>query len=124
MTNRVPPLSYRWVIYNGINRLLPWEFVHDEKRDAFDAIYYKEAVGIDKHKVFTFARRVDCDDLAAFVMKDNVVTDRVVYFHPGYSITAFGNDYLVNGYYDNFWEFFEKVMIPDSKDREDEGEMA
>jgi hypothetical protein len=124
MTSRVPPLSYRWVRFNGINRLLPWEFVDDASREYFDTVYYKEALGVYKHKVYTFARRVDCDDLAAFVMKDNVVTDRVVYFHPGYSNSLVGNDHLVNGYYDSFWEFFEKVVIPESKDREDEGELV
>lgn len=76
-----------------------------------------EKEDIHKGKVFVFASRQDNDDFAGLEVVDRKVTEKVIVFHPVFSIGADENQWnIVNSTYADVFEFFQKQVVPDMKE--------
>lgn len=106
------PLSYRWIRANGFAKLVPWHFYDGSEGRRIDGVFATECV--EAIKVRTFAYRQDCDDFAAFIVNDQVITEEVIYFHPSFGGSK--NPYMINGRFSDFPAFLSAVVLPDTMD--------
>ena len=105
-----PPLSYRWLRANGVTRLVPWHFIDETEGHKASLQFAREHPG--GGKLWTFARRQDCDDFAGFRIVDGQVTDEVIYYHP--SFQGGPNSYIISGTYPDLWTFLLEVVVSDT----------
>ncbi len=106
-----PPLSYRWLRANGVDRLVPWHFIYEpERRGAGEQFAREWPAG---GSLYTFAYRQDCDDFAGFVVRDGQATDEVIYYHPSFQQSGL-NPGIITGTYPDLWSFLQKVVIGDA----------
>jgi hypothetical protein len=104
------PLAYRWFRANGIRQMIPWHFHDAGEGERINRQFRIESM--DDREVLTFTHRQDRDDFAGFLCHGDVVTERVIYFHPAFSDQKHTG--LVLGEYDDFWSFLREVVIPDT----------
>ena len=110
--NRDWPLSYRWAQANEIKKMVPWHFYANREGCRIDGVFATECV--EAVQIRTFAFRQDCDDFAAFVVKDGNITEEVIYFHPSFG--GLKNPHMINGRFSNFFSFLSEVVFQDTQD--------
>ena len=75
------PLAYRWLRANGLQRLLPWNFVDSgEEVQRLRGEFVREVAEPNDTKVrdlLPFAQRKDRDEVAGFVVSEGQVTEEV-----------------------------------------------
>jgi hypothetical protein len=120
------PLPLRWIRAHGLQSLTPWHFVDDPSERAGLQKEFRLEVSAGSQPVtdiLPFARRQDCDDVAAFIVEAGTVTDDVVIVHltwrqgpeqPGYPSIHRCRD---------FWDWLETALA-DTREWASEDELA
>jgi hypothetical protein len=110
------PNALRWFVSQNLHSFTPWHFFTDPLEYAFAAKAF-EREDISNEKVFVFSGRQDCDDFAGLEIIEGKLIDRVIYFHPVFStIPSDRNWNIVNGVFEDVFEFVANQVIPDMKD--------
>jgi hypothetical protein len=116
----VPPKGYSWLIdrnlvgFEANSALQPWHYL--PSRHAFD-LSERWPTGLGSMRLFAFAKRQDCDDLACFEVHEHRV-ERVVVVH---GWTAEG--YQIDRTYSTFWDWL-KAVVDDLEEWVDVGDAA
>ena len=88
-TPRFFPPAYKHFVDNGLDSLEPWQLCDapgtidappDFERHRFASKQCKRETGA-QFDLYLFARRTDMDDFAFFVVRDNVIEDKVFTIH-------------------------------------------
>ena len=108
------PLPLRWLIAHGVTSLTPWHFLSDCDRIASLRAEY-QAETADGRDCMPFAVRQDCDDVAAFVISGDNVTDAVIDVHLTYSRSPERDGFPSEQKYKTFWNWL-KSAVDDSAD--------
>ena len=101
------PRGYRWLIerklvgFEANSAMQPWHYLPIEH--TFDLID-RWPSGPGKTRLFAFAKRQDCDDLACFEVHENQAT-RVVIVH-GWTAES----YQIDHSYDTIWDWLKSVV--------------
>ena len=110
------PNSLKWFLVQKSTSFTPWH-LENEPRGLKNPFKSEDLEG---REVYVFAYRQDCDDLAGFLLVDGIITEKVIHFHPSYtsnSDTQKASGWsIVNGEYEDIFEFFAKVVMPDMKE--------
>lgn len=102
------PAGYRWLIERGLagfepnSALQPWYLLpHDQVFSVSD----RWPRAAEASRLYAFARRQDCDDLACFVIGEDAPQPRVFVVHgwtpDGYEVVA---------KFDSIWEWLRSVV--------------
>lgn len=103
------PLPLRWLLAHGITSLTPWHFLADcDRIAALRAEYQAETA--DERDCLPFATRQDCDDIAAFVISDGVVTKNVIKVHLTYARGPEREGFPSAERYDSFWAWLKSAV--------------
>jgi hypothetical protein len=102
------PLSYSWLVNRGLvgftpnTALQPWYFLPHGEAFSVTDVWKSDT---DKSKLFAFARRQDCDDLACFSFEGDDAPNEVVVVH-GWTPEG----YAILGRYDSIWTWLKSVV--------------
>lgn len=120
------PVSLRWLLAHNITSITPWHFISDDAVVKSLRKQYRLEVSGGSQPIadcLPFARRQDCDDVAAFIVSpEGKCTDEVIDVHLTYSKgpEAPGFPNLVR--HETFWEWL-KSAIDDSAEWATEDEL-
>jgi len=107
------PLPLRWILAHRVTSLTPWHFLDDPERiDGLRAQYRRE-VSTGSQPItdcLPFARRQDCDDVAAFVVVDGVVTAEVIDVHLTWAPGPERPGYPSLDRYPDFWAWLKSAI--------------
>lgn len=102
------PAGYRWLIDRGLagfepnSALQPWYILPHEQ--VFSVSERWPRTG-EASRLYAFARRQDCDDLACFAVNEDILQPTIVIVHgwtpEGYEVVA---------RYDSIWEWLVSVV--------------
>ena len=110
------PNALRWFLVQNLHSFTPWHIFSEPTEFEFAAKAF-EREDTNKGKVFVFASRQDNDDFAGLEIINNVLTDKVLVFHPVFSTGTTDRKWnIVNAVYEDVFEFFSKQVVPDMKD--------
>jgi hypothetical protein len=102
------PVGYRWLIDRGLvgfepnSALQPWYLLSDDQMFFVSDRWPRSE---ESSRLYAFARRQDCDDLACFVMKDDISQPGIAVIH-GWT----PDGYEVAARYESIWEWLQGVM--------------
>lgn len=105
------PKSIMWFSKLNLNHFTPWSFNIANGRYSFadDAFQREMKSG---RSVATFGNRQDMDTFAGFEIVDNVITERVIVFHPSFSKN--NNDWtIIESEHISFFDFLKNIVLPD-----------
>lgn len=107
ISNVTLPAGYRWLAdrslvgYEPFTQLQPWLYLPDDERfwasDRWPHVTDK--------RLFAFAKRQDCDDLACFVIDEDGTTYALALIH---GWTTSGYDYVKE--FADFWDWLKYVV--------------
>lgn len=106
------PLAFRWFVVHGSIWFKPWYFDYDVSPGRNVRRAFRIESG-GKRDLIPFAFRQDNDDMAGFEVVEGKVTDRVIAFHPSWTERA--NPYLIDGEFEDLWEFMRQTVVEDMK---------
>ena len=112
------PNALRWFLVQDLTKFTPWHFIREPAELAGPANAFRRE-DVSNGELFVFAYRQDCDDFAGLELVDGRFTDRVVHFHPVFSEISSPSPRtwnIVNGHYENVFDFVAQRVIPDMKD--------
>lgn len=101
------PAGYHWLIdraligYEPFTQLQPWHYLPMEH--CFWAS--DRWPGITEKRLFTYAKRQDCDDLACFVVSEDGTVQGVVLIH-GWT----GSGFELHQEFPDFWAWLKYVV--------------
>lgn len=107
------PLPLRWILAHGVKSLTPWHFLDDPERiDGLRNQYRREVSGGSQPILdcLPFARRQDCDDVAAFVIVDGAVTAEVIGVYLTWANGPERSGYPSLERYPSFWNWFKSAV--------------
>ena len=111
--NLTLPLSFRWFVAQGLVHFQPWFIFDDLTKGAIARKAFK-AENVQGRDVVPITHRQDCDDFAGFEIRDNVILENIIYFHPAFNYKL--NTGIVTSEHDTFWLFIREVIVPDMED--------
>lgn len=110
------PNSLRWFLVQNLCSFTPWHFIQKENEFDFAATAFKRE-DISGGEVFVFASRQDNDDFAGLEILDGKITEKVISFHPVFSMGESKKQWhIVNETYIDVFEFVSKQVIDDMKE--------
>ena len=125
------PVSYRWLIAQGVTRLCPWNIwtgaKYQELSKSIRAEFLKEISPPNTSlitDIVPFASAQHMDDYAAFIIEEGVITEKVVMVHLTFSGVSEEIGYPSRQVFQNLWEWLIKEIIPETADWADEDELA
>ena len=121
------PNSLRWFLVQDLCSFTPWHFIQKDNEFDFAAKAFKKE-DVSGGEVFVFASRQDNDDFAGLEIIDGKITEKVICFHPVFSMGESKREWhIVDETYVDVFEFVSKQVIEDMKDWalvEDASELA
>ncbi|GEM_PF-529730 len=112
------PNALRWFLVQRLTDFAPWHLMTDPSDFEFAARAF-EREDVSGGSVFVFAGRQDREDFAGLLVVDGRVTDQVICFHPVFGQGAHSSPRswnIVCAVYDDVFDFFQDLVIPDMKD--------
>ena len=107
------PLPLRWALAHGIKSLTPWQFLNESEHiENLRAQYRREVSGGSQaiSDCLPFASRQDCDDVAAFVIANDIVTGEVIDVHLTWASGPERPGYPGLERYPDFWAWFKSAV--------------
>jgi hypothetical protein len=123
--NQPLPLGYRWIIANGVRGLSPWRFLESQpESEALRHEFLQEVAAPNSslvRDVVPFARRTDCDDVAAFILDESgEVTEQVCLVQLTWKSAPEVPGWPGMALYDDVWLWVSAVVLVDAQEAQSE----
>ena len=112
------PLPVRWVAAHGITWLTPWSLIDEASTRAGLRRQFQLEVSGGSREItdcLPFARRQDCDDVAAFVVSDGVFTHEVIVAHLTWRDGPERDGFPGMERFPTFWDWFARAIRDSSE---------
>ena len=107
------PTALRWLRGHKFTGLTPWHFVDDEvAREGLRREFQVETSGGPEppRDFYPFASRQDQDDVAGFVIRDEVITTEVIVVHLTWRRSSEGPGWPMTARFENIWAWLKSVI--------------
>ncbi len=107
------PLPLRWIRAHGITSITPWHFLDNADTVSRLRNQYRSEVSAGSQPIsdcLPFAKRQDCDDIAAFVVADGIVTGEVIDVHLTWAPKPELPGFPSLDHYSDFWAWLKSAV--------------